>query len=89
MFQIDVTRVRPLPERHLDLTFEDGLHAVVDMDDIVKTYRGVFLPLLDEDFFRQVRVALELGTIVWPSGADVCPDVLYGLASGQPTIGPR
>ena len=27
--------------------------------------------------FRQVRVDPELGTIVWPNGADVCPDVLF------------
>jgi len=84
MFLIDVTQVQALPERRLNLTFEDGLSAVVDMDAIVKTYRGVFLPLLDDRFFRQVRVDPELGTIVWPNGADVCPDVLYSAATGRP-----
>ncbi|RUQ41269.1 MAG: DUF2442 domain-containing protein [Candidatus Competibacteraceae bacterium] len=84
MFPIDVTKVQPLPGRRLNLTFEDGLNAVIDMDGIVKTYRGVFLPLLDDCFFRQVRVDPELGTIVWPNGADVCPDVLYGAATGKP-----
>ena len=87
MFLIDVTSVRPLPDRHLDLTFADGLKAVVDLDAIVKTYRGVFLPLLDDHFFQQVRVSPELGTIVWPNGADVCPDVLYGMASDKPKNG--
>ena len=28
--------------------------------------------------FRAVRVDEELGTIVWPNGADIDPDVLYG-----------
>ena len=83
MFLIDVTQVHALPDRRLNLTFEDGLCAVVDMDAIVKTYRGVFLPLLDDCFFRQVRVDPELGTIVWPNGADVCPDVLYSAATGR------
>jgi len=83
MFNLDVTQVQPLQQRRLALTFEDGLRAVVDMDSIVKTYQGVFLPLLEDDFFRQVRVDSELGTIVWPNGADVCPDVLYSVASGK------
>ena len=84
MFLIDVTHVRPLPGRRLELIFEDGVHTVVEMDAIVKTYRGVFLPLLDDHFFQQVRVNPELGTITWPNGADVCPDVLYSAAIGKP-----
>jgi len=84
MFLIDVTKAHPLPLRRLDLTFEDGLHAVVEMDSIVKTYIGVFAPLLDDEFFRQAKVDPELGTVVWPNGADVCPDVLYSAASGKP-----
>jgi uncharacterized protein DUF2442 len=31
----------------------------------------------DREVFRSVRVDDELGTIVWPNGADICPDVLY------------
>jgi hypothetical protein len=42
--------------------------------------------LQDERFFRQVRADRELGTIVWPNGADVCPDVLYSFASGKPIV---
>lgn len=89
MFQIDVVSVRPMPGRRIDLTFADGLNAVVDMNNILKTYRGVFLPLLDDHFFQQVRVDPELGAIVWPNGADVCPDVLYSVASGKPITVPR
>lgn len=86
MFMFDVTQVRPLPGRQLDLTFEDGLHAVVDLNLIVKRYEGVFMPLLDDTYFQKVTVNPELGTIVWPNGADVCPDVLYSAASGKPFI---
>ena len=84
MFLIDVTEVRPLENRNLDLTFADGLHAVVAMDSVIECYSGVFAALMDDSFFRQVRVDRELGTIVWPNGADVCPDVLYSFASGKP-----
>ena len=86
MFLIDVTEVRPLEDRNLDLTFADGLHAVVAMDRVIERYSGVFAALMDDSFFRQVRVDRELGTIVWPNGADVCPDVLYSFASGRPII---
>ena len=39
----------------------------------------MFEPLrADPELFRQVRVDEELGTIVWPNGADMDPDVLHG-----------
>jgi hypothetical protein len=82
MFLIDVIRVQPLPNRHLELTFENGFQGIVEMDRIVKNYNGVFAPLLQDDYFRQVTVNSELGTIVWPNGADMCPDVLYSQATG-------
>jgi hypothetical protein len=84
MFLIDVTHVQPLPNRNLDLTFENGFHGIVEMDRIVKNYTGVFAPLLQDDYFRQVTVNSELGTVVWPNGADLCPDVLYSQATGIP-----
>jgi hypothetical protein len=86
MFLIDVVHVKPLEGRKLELTFKDGLRAVVDMDQVIDRFEGVFAPLNDPDYFRQVHVDPEIGTIVWPNGADVCPDVLYSYASGKPII---
>jgi hypothetical protein len=37
----------------------------------------LFGPLLDPTLFQQVRVDADLGTLVWPTGADVDPSVLY------------
>jgi hypothetical protein len=34
--------------------------------------------LHETDYFRQVRVDPELGTVVWPNGYDLDPDVLHG-----------
>ncbi len=35
-------------------------------------------PLQDPDYFRRVSVDTELGTVVWPNGYDLDPDVLHG-----------
>ena len=58
------------------LTFTDGTEKTVDLTPYL---RGpVFEPLLnDPQVFRAMCVDEELGTIVWPNGADICPDVLY------------
>jgi hypothetical protein len=46
----------------------------------------MFEPLRDLDEFRKVAVDRELGTIVWPNGADLDPDVLHGdQAPVEPT----
>jgi hypothetical protein len=81
---IDVIDVKPLDGHKLDLTFEDGLRAIVDLDKVIERFDGVFAPLRDPEYFRQVRVDPEIGTIVWRSGADLCPSVLYSHASGKP-----
>jgi Protein of unknown function (DUF2442) len=38
----------------------------------------IFEPPTNSDFFAQVRVDDELGTVVWPNGADLDPLVLHG-----------
>ena len=50
------------------------------------SFRGVFEPLRDEAEFARVRVDPDTGTIVWPSGADLCPDVLYSAVTGKPIV---
>lgn len=86
MFLIDVVGVRHVQAHRLEITFADGLCAEVDMNKVIKRFSGVFLPLEDDAFFAQVRVDPDLGTLVWPNGADVCPDVLYSFASGKPIV---
>jgi hypothetical protein len=38
----------------------------------------MFEPLKDPSFFRRVRVEEEAGTIAWPNGLGLDPDVLHG-----------
>lgn len=39
--------------------------------------KTVFYPFRDPEFFKSVKVDSHTGTVVWPNGVDLCPDVLY------------
>jgi hypothetical protein len=74
---IRVTEVESLGGFSLRLRFNDGAERILDFAD--ELWGPVFEPLRrDPGLFRQVRVDPELGTIVWPNGADMDPDVLRG-----------
>jgi len=71
----------------LRLRFDDGAEGEIDVKKMT-TFEGVFEPLEDPDFFSQVRVDPEAGTIVWPNGADLDPLVLHSKVTGLPiTLG--
>ena len=77
----DIIRVKPLKDFRLHLEFEDGIEGEVDISKLIK-FTGVFEPLQDNDFFGKVAVNPEWGTIFWPNGADLDPDVLYSVITG-------
>ena len=79
----DIIDVRPLGGHRLYLRFEDGVGGEVDFAARLR-FEGVFAPLKDPAVFAQVRIDPELGTITWPNGADLDPDVLYSEVSGTP-----
>jgi len=59
--------------------FEDGTNADIDLS-YLSDYGGVFEPLAEPDYFRQLRADSEAGTIVWPNQADIAPETLYAHA---------
>jgi len=71
----DVIEVRYVRNHTLWLRFDDGTQGEVD---ISRSFKGpVFEPLRDIEYFKQVIVSSDLGTIVWPNGADIAPETLY------------
>ena len=74
----------PISGNLVRLRFEDGAAAEVDLGYLLD-YGGVFEPLRDDAFFRQLRADPEAGTIVWPNGADVAPETLYDLVCSTST----
>ncbi|MEZ4377967.1 MAG: DUF2442 domain-containing protein [Gemmatimonadales bacterium] len=78
-----VVAVEPLPDMELRLRFADGSEGLVRLAERLRPLRGMTLPLGDPDFFRQVTIDHEAGTVTWPNGVDLDPDVLYALAHGR------
>jgi hypothetical protein len=73
---VRVTSAQVLGHYRLRVGFSDGSSRDVDLAG--ELHGAVFEPLADPDFFAQVRVDDELGTVVWPNGADLDPLVLHG-----------
>jgi len=69
----------PLDGYVVRLRFEDGTAGDVDLAYLLE-YGGVFEPLGDPGYFRELRVDREAGTIVWPNDADIAPETLYARA---------
>jgi len=84
----DIVEVRALGGYRVHLRFEDGVQGELDLGQRIR-FQGVFAPLTDEREFAKVRVDAELGTIVWPNGADLDADVLYAAGTGKPIRSPR
>jgi hypothetical protein len=74
---VHVAEVEPLGEYRLRLRFDDG--AAGELDFSGESWAGVFVPLSDPGYFATVQLDPELGTIVWPNGADIAPETLRRL----------
>lgn len=59
----------------LRLRFNDGLEATVDLGDVLEG--EIYGPLRDPFLFSRVALDSEVGTVVWPNGADFDPAVLH------------
>lgn len=59
----------------VQITFSNLKRATVDLKRFLG--RGIFKDLTNIEKFKRFKVDAELGTIVWPNGADIAPEVLY------------
>ena len=73
MALLRIRQAIPLEGWRLRLTLSDG--SVIERDVAGLMIGPIFDSLkTDPALFKQVRV--EHGTVVWPNGADLCPDTL-------------
>jgi hypothetical protein len=74
-----ITEVEYIKDYKLKLVFSDEMVKIVDLENMIKRSAGIFSPLKNLDYFKQVALDDCRLSICWPNGADICPDVLYEL----------
>lgn len=67
-------KVIALSGRKIRVDYADGVTGVIDLSDSVG--QGIFAPLADETFFKQVHVG-DHGQIAWTDEIEICPDAAY------------
>jgi hypothetical protein len=73
----DITNAEVLHDRVVRLTFSDRTERDVDLAPFL--WGPAFEAIAnDHELFAHVTVDPETGTIAWPIGADLDPDVLHG-----------
>lgn len=72
-----VRSVRSLGDYQLEIGLTDGTKITRDLSRFVSSAKGVLTRLRDRKFFARARVSH--GTVEWPGGLDICPDVIQGL----------
>ena len=72
-----IASVRIVAGRKVELGFHDDTVRTVDLAPLL--WGPIFADIATDDAaFSAVFVDDQLGTIAWPNGADLDPDVLYG-----------
>lgn len=72
-----IRQAEPAGGHRLHLRFNDDTEKTVDVYPLLSG--PMFEPLRDPNYFAQVRLDAECGTVVWPNGADFAPEALYEL----------
>ena len=76
----EVSSLEYLVEYTYRIVFDDGVTGDIDFTSYLS--KGpVFAALRDNALFR--RAGIDGGTISWPNGADIAPERLYEILSGQ------
>ncbi|MGF1596198.1 MAG: DUF2442 domain-containing protein [Acidimicrobiales bacterium] len=81
-----VSHVEVVAECTLRVVFSDGLVRELDFAGVLA---GVLAGIDDDDTFASVGADPVAGTVCWPGGIDVDPDVLHGEAPAAVHRGPR
>ena len=73
-----VIEVKVTGDHGLLLRFSDGTEGEIDLSGELEG--PVFEPLKDPAYFAKATLHHELGTVVWPNGADFAPEFLHDRA---------
>jgi len=79
-----VTYVKPLKDRKIEIRFNDGISAEIDIRPFIRSH-GISQSLEDEKIFKTVKID-EAGGIIWSNGFDFCPVYLRQIAMSKDTF---
>ncbi len=71
----DVTGFKLLHKYTIRIEFDDKSIQIIDFEPVL--YGPIFGQLRDIEIFNQVSLNSDIGTLFWPNGADIDPNVLY------------
>ncbi len=72
---VDVTDFSIVGNYTLQIEFNDRTVRVINFKPILSG--PLFGPLCNLDLFNQVKLNRDIGTLIWPTGADIDPNVLH------------
>ncbi|NHZ71828.1 MAG: DUF2442 domain-containing protein [Aquificales bacterium] len=75
----DVVNFEIVGDYTIRVEFDDGTVQTINFESILMG--PLFGPLRDQSRFNQVHLNSDLGTLVWPNGADIDPTVLHNWAN--------
>ena len=82
-----ISKVQAGDEFTVSLTLTDGSVVTRDLSGLLQ---GPMFQPIREDPLLFRAVSIESGTLVWPNGADLCPDmVIWGGLPPDQAIGPN
>ena len=70
---VRIREAKPLGNYRVELTLTDGRVVERDLGPMMV---GPVFSEIRNDAVRFMELRVEGGTVVWPNGADLCPDVL-------------
>lgn len=72
---VRIRQAIPIEKYRLKVTFSSGEEGIFDMKGWL---RGpIYSTLKNEDLFNHVAIDEISGTVCWPNGIDICPDMVY------------
>jgi len=75
------TKVRSLPGYRIDVSFEDGVHGIIDLTEVVQ--KGIFQELQDETLFSKVYTTGY--SIAWSEELEIDALAIYAELQGKST----
>jgi hypothetical protein len=79
-----VTSFERVGEYRVNIRFADGLTRTIDFEPVLEG--EIFGPLRNPVVFARLRLDTEVGTLVWPNGADFDPATLHDWPEHEPAF---